>query len=391
MSDLMSPVSPLSNALLHKLIQNLVVFAWCVQYVPLSQSGEQPRKRKSSTGRLRVTCFWQHDLRAMWNFGAAASVSQQLSTMMLGLFKTVERRGHRVPVLTGYGNGVSIERIRFQVDRQALTVEYSIHPEDEDAAPQSSSENKPGLDELHAVREHRRLMRSIECTLPSTEGWDVQVSTKASSEKVETLPWTAQAIRAGSSSELVPPSPGKARSPNIFRVTHAPLPDDHSILKVKVILELSGPSNGLRLNGIPQSIQTIEERDPSSYVVAQKMLQDASSSGDISFRTASSSNTAESVADSEVSAASTRTPGRPQSDKMAADRSAAMEKSIISRVRRNYIYFSSLLQEPEAKWKQSGWSLSISKTESINANFLFIQPLNSVGYLSLSWTRSIRL
>jgi hypothetical protein len=54
-----------------------------------------------------------------------------------------------------------------------------------------------------------------------------------------------------------------------------------------------------------------------------------------------------------VSTASTKTPGKTSSNCMPADRSAAMEKSIVSRVRRNYIYFSSLLQEPEAKWKQS--------------------------------------
>jgi hypothetical protein len=273
--------------------------------------------------------------------------------MVLGLFKTVEERGNRVPMLTGYGNGVSIERIRFQVDRQALTVEYAIHPEDENAAPQSSSENKPGLDELHAVREHRRLMRSIECALPSSEGWDVQISTKASSEKVETLPWTAQAIRGVSSPESIHPSSGKAQDPNIFRVSHAPLPDDHSILKVKVVLEFSGPSSGLRLNGLPQPIQTIEERNPSSYVVAQRILQDASGSGDLSFHTASSMSTVESTADSAVSSASTRTSGGLPIDRTPSDRSAAMEKSIISRVKRNYIYFSSLLQEPEAKWKRS--------------------------------------
>jgi hypothetical protein len=131
--------------------------------------------------------------------------------MVLGLFKTMERRGNRVPMLTGYGNGVSIERIRFQNDRQALTIDYAIHPEDEDAVPQSSPENEQGLDELHAVREHRRLMRSIECALPSSEGWDIQISTKASSEKVETLPWTALATRGASSSESPPPSPGKSQ------------------------------------------------------------------------------------------------------------------------------------------------------------------------------------
>ncbi|KAG1799546.1 hypothetical protein EV424DRAFT_453409 [Suillus variegatus] len=46
--------------------------------------------------RIRITCFWQHDLRAIWNFGSASSVCQQLCTMMLGLYKTVLARGSRI-------------------------------------------------------------------------------------------------------------------------------------------------------------------------------------------------------------------------------------------------------------------------------------------------------
>jgi hypothetical protein len=37
------------------------------------------------------------------------------------------------------------------------------------------------------------------------------------------------------------------------------------------------------------------------------------------------------------------------------ERSLEAEKTILSRVKRSYIYFSSLLQEPEAKWKRSEW------------------------------------
>lgn len=258
-----------------------------------------------------------------------------------------------MPNLIGYGNGVSIERIRFQIDRQALTIDYAIHPEDEEWITQMDT--KQSVDDLQAIREHRRLTRTIECVLPSSDGWDVQISTKASSEQVENLPWTAQAIRGRSISSSLssPPSPGKFNPPNLFRVTHSPLPDNHSILKVTVVLELSGP-NGLRLNGIPQSIQTIEERDPSSYTTDRNILMGATSSGDISWNTGSSIHTVDSVADSAVASTSgTKTPTRPQLQRTLTERSAAVEKSIISRVRRNYIYFSSLLQEPEAKWRQS--------------------------------------
>jgi hypothetical protein len=330
------------------------VFTWCIQVIqptstpsPTSPS-DALKKRLSlvlSVPRLRITCFWQHDLRAVWNLGSSSSACQQLCTMMLGLYKTVKHRGSRIPMLAGYGYGVDIERMRFQLDRQALTVEYSVHPE-EDGSEESGTTTQ-NLDEL---REHRRLTRSIEYLLPAFEGWDVQVSTKASSEKVEKLPWTAIAIRA----KPLPPTPGgvgKLLEVTAFRITHAPLPDSHSILKVRIVLELSGPSSGIRLNGLPQTIQTIEERDPGSFSSIQQqqqqqLLQDASSTADATFQTSSSVSSVGTIG-------SGATPTRQHLMGVVTERSAAAEKSILSRVKRSYIYFSSLLQEPEAKWKRS--------------------------------------
>jgi hypothetical protein len=259
--------------------------------------------------------------------------------MTLGLLKTVKKRASRIPKLAGYGHGVSLGRIRFEIDREALTVEYSIIPED--GEHMSPNENVRGMDEVHALREQRRLTRSIECVLPSTEGWDVQITTKASSEEVEQLPWSARAIRTSST----PSSSQHLSAPNqiILRLTHAALIDDHSVLKVKVVIEVSGPSSGLRLNGLPQTIQDVEDRDPWSNLVAEQILQDVSSA-DLSLHTSSSSI---GTAHSSASISPIQTTARP------AERSAAADKSVLSRVRRNYIYFSSLLQEPEAKWRRS--------------------------------------
>ncbi|KAH7921184.1 hypothetical protein BV22DRAFT_1038944 [Leucogyrophana mollusca] len=340
---------------------NVPLFTWCVQLVQPSppaqsaQPAEQLKKKITTSARLRVTCFWQHDLRAIWNFGSSSSLCQQLCTMMVGLFKTVKQRGTRVPMLSGYGYGVSIERIRFQLDRQALTIDYAIHPDEEDHV--HSSENNQGLDDLNVLREHRRLTRSVECVLPSSEGWDVQISTKASSEKVEKLPWTANAFRKSPSSPTSPTS--KPVDLTVFRVSHSPLPDDHSILKVKVVLELSGPSSGIRLNGFPQTIQSIEERDPSAFFVSQQILQDASSAADVSFQTSSSVSSVNTVG----SSSSRATPTRPQLAHTFTERSTAADKSILSRVKRSYIYFSSLLQEPEAKWRRTTETRGVSVTQ----------------------------
>lgn len=261
--------------------------------------------------------------------------------MTLGLLKTVLKRGSRVPKLIGYGNGVSVERIRFQIDREALTIDYAIIPEDDERA--SGDHHLQGMDEVHALREQRRLTRSIECILPSSEGWDVQISTKASSDAVEKLPWTAHAFRSSSYASTSQESTSQLDQ-IMLRISHAALIDDHSVLKVRVIVEVSG-SNGLRLNGLPQTVQDNEARDPSSYHTSQQILQDATSNADLSFHTSSSLGTLNSGASSSSSATTlVRT---------NTERTAAAEKSVLSRVRRNYIYFSSLLQEPEAKWRRS--------------------------------------
>ncbi|CDO69690.1 hypothetical protein BN946_scf184851.g78 [Trametes cinnabarina] len=334
---------------------DVALFAWCIQRIQ-PQSGEQNSKSGSTGGKLRITCFWQHNFRVLWNLGSGFNLGQELSAMTVGLFKIVQDRGTRIPLLTGYGNGVTVERIRFAVDREALTVDYSIVPEDDDQ--QQPSEHS--LEELHTIREIRRLTRAVEFSLSSAHGWDVQLSTKGS-EEVSQLPWTAHATRPSSS----PADSGSADQPKfILNVKHAPLPNDHSVLKVRVVIELSGPSSGLRLNGIPQPIEELGARDPSSFFISQSMFQDASSTADKSFATQSSVATAATS----TSRASTIGLERPQISRTLTERSAAAEKSILSRVKRNYIYFSSLLQEPEAKWKQTVESrgVSVSQLDSID-------------------------
>ncbi|PPQ79818.1 hypothetical protein CVT25_002972 [Psilocybe cyanescens] len=323
------------------------LFSWCIQHIqPIPSSPTD--KKSGSPGRIRLTCFWQHDLKALWGFGTStAALTQQLSTMTLSLLKTVMKRGGRVPNLVGYGNGVSIERVRYQNDREALAVDYAIIPDDEEHSIHHEL-GLQGMDEVHALREHRRLTRSIECVLPSLAGWDVQVTMKGSSEEVEQMPWSAHATRS-SSNPLTSSTPDQV----VLRLTHGALTDDDAVLKVKIVIEVSGGTRGLRLNGLATKIHDLEERDPSSYTIPQKMLQDVASAVDMSIQTSSSLGTVSSTASS-----SNGQPLRPH-----PERTPAAEKSILSKVRRNYIYFSSLLQEPEAKWKRTTEAKGVSITQ----------------------------
>lgn len=318
-------------------IEFVSVFAWCIQHTP--PQGSLPTEAKKASlpgGRIRITCFWQHDLKALWGLGLSTSaLTQQLSTMAVGLHKSVLKRGGRVAKLIGYGNGISIERVRYQIDREALTLEYVIIPDDED----HHDFGVQGMDEVHALREHRRLTRSIECLLPMMEGWDIQVTLKGSSEEIESLPWSASAMRSSSTSSTVLPP-----EQILLRITHAALLDNDAVLKVKVVVEVSGGTRGLRLNGLAIPVMDLEERDPSARFIPQRILQDVASAVDLSFQTSSSVGA--------VSTSASSTSSQP-SLRPLTERTAAAEKAILSKVRRNYIYFSSLLQEPEAKWRRS--------------------------------------
>ncbi|KAI0701152.1 hypothetical protein C8T65DRAFT_656889 [Cerioporus squamosus] len=339
---------------------DVALFAWCIQCIQPQGTEQGPR---TNVTKLRITCFWQHNFRLVWSFTSPSSLAQQLSAMTVGLYKTVQQRGARVPLLIGYGNGVSIERVRFAIDREALTVDYSIVPEDDE--DHRSTEHS--MEELHTLRQIRRLIRSVEFSLPSAHGWDVQLSTKGSSE-VAQLPWTAQATRAASSSPGSDSTPGE-QPKFTFSVKHASLPNDHSVLKVRVVIELSGPSSGLRLNGIPQPIEELEPRDPASFFISQSMFQDASSVAEQSLHTQASVASSATATTAATSTSRTSTIGdRPQIVRTQTERSAGAEKSILSRVKRNYIYFSSLLQEPEAKWKQTveARGVSVSQLDSID-------------------------
>ncbi|KAJ3983267.1 hypothetical protein F5890DRAFT_1524238 [Lentinula detonsa] len=327
---------------------NISLLAWCIQHVKASQPPMESKRKSSLNGRIRVTCFWQHDLRAIWNIGSSSSLVQQLSTMILGLLKTVTKRATRIPKLVGYGNGVTIEKIRFQIDREALTIQYSVIPEDT-----SHTDNSTELEGLQTIRDQRRLTRAIECVLPAVEGWDVQLTTKASSEEVEHLPWITHATR--SSSYLV--SPNSPLDQIILRIAHAPLIDDHSVLKVKIVIEISGPSSGLRLNGVPQTIKELnEQRDPSSYVASQSIIPEVGSVTDSSVPSSSSLHGSSATSLASSSSA-------PILVRVAAERSTGAEKTILSRVKRNYIYFSSLLQEPEAKWRRTTEARGVTITQ----------------------------
>lgn len=336
------------------------VYAWCVQI--LSSPAES--SSKAAPTKVRVTCFWQHDLKAIWGMGN--SIHQHLPNMLVGVVRTVQSHGSRMPHMRGYGRGVGIAHVDFQGPRQLLTLEYSIASEEhEDDA--SAVHAMEGLDDgLRALKEFRRLEQSVECTLPNGPSWDVRVTTRSSSSTLATPHFIVQA-----SQPKAPASP-YIDEPIMLRISH-PRPPDHAVLKVTVSIEPAAMlgagmnSRALRVNGTSHAIHYIEPRDPtstfspfSSSSVSRQILEDAGTIAGMPLPSTASSSAASIVTTS--SGKTQRTApggltgsgrgGRPGIPGVRSTRSAAAEKAVVTLVRRNYIYFTSLLQEPEAKWSK---------------------------------------
>ncbi|KAF9032304.1 hypothetical protein BDZ89DRAFT_1234578 [Hymenopellis radicata] len=216
-----------------------------------------------SRAHVRQKSLYTYDprLRAvqLWNIGSSSGIVQQLSesTMILGLFKTVLKRSARIPILIQSGNGVMIERVRFQMDRR------------------------------HSQPRRPR-------TATASAGWQPHDQT-------------------------------------LLRLSHVALLNEHSVLKILLIIDLSGSSNGLRMNGNPHAIADVEERNLTTY--APPILPNFPSTTSLTFNTSASS-----IKTATSNRAHTRG-GKGHPVKSEA----------------NYIYISSLLREPEAKWKRNSY------------------------------------
>jgi hypothetical protein len=257
------------------------------------------------------------------------SRANHLCSLMVGAVKAVNKFGNYIPMLQGFGLGVGIDRMSFDIGRKSLTVDYSIVDEQEE---DEMRQTPKGMDDIRAKKERRRLEKSVEFVLPNLSSWDVQMITRASSSPAAATPWTVNVYRdtdiAHDQDQL------------LLRTRHASPPSSHAIIKVKLVIEAAaGPIGLLRLNGTPHPIENLEARDPTSMMIPEQLLQDASNAGALSFQTPFSGQAP--FSDDMSRTVSTRVP--------PGGRTEGGQKSILKLVRRNYVYFASLLQEPEVK------------------------------------------
>ncbi|KAG8832476.1 hypothetical protein FRC17_001297, partial [Serendipita sp. 399] len=306
------------------------LFAWVIQQVP-----------QATSACIRITLFWQHDLKAVWGIGMP-SRAQHLSSLMVGVFKTVNKFGARIPMLQGFGLGVGMERMVFDVGRQSLMIEYSILHEEE--GDNELRQSPMGVDELRAKKERRRLERSVEFVLPKKSSWDVQLLLRASTAVAASSPWMVNVY--SDDDELAD------QDQLLLRTRHSLPASIHAVVKVKLVIEAAaGPAGLLRLNGTPHPIEALDIRDPTPLPIPEQLIQDAMNVGTLTFP--SSVGLPSQFSDEHSRTMSIKTAGRPE----------GVQKSILKLVRRNYVYFASLLQEPEVKWKPLVESRGVAVTQ----------------------------
>jgi len=295
---------------------HVTLLAWFIQ-LPGSATDLSP-------GKCRITCFWSWNPKGAWAVGGG--VPQHLPSLMVGLVNQVRDGSEKVPVLLDYGPEVSFGNVSYDPVRVTLGVGYAI------VAGGHSGDG-------HVPR------RQVEFGISSTESWDIQIHVKT--QHGEESPSTSWTSFVGQS----PPVSYGALPPKrlIVRFCHAPLTDYEELVRVKVSIErTSSSASGVRINGIPVTIEPM-----STHVDKRPLLEETASTSGISLRTMS---TMEPMSINKMSSERRR----------SVDRSQAAGKGIAALIKRNYICasyylllncradnidFTSLLQEPEPKWR----------------------------------------
>lgn len=364
---------------------NVHLLAWCLQLVPASpnslsanSSAASPSTSTSSTTgcqKLRITIFWQ------WSLGGAvfATHQQQIASLLASFVSFVREQGSQIPLVRGWGRGVEVSRSSWDRGQETRTCEYAVVWEEEGSEGIGVS-GEAGLEALERSRERRRLERAVEFNLSAREGWDVRVTAKAvgggAAEGAVDIGWTAAAEMLASSSS--PTSPNQPSSPQpagdassntpptgrlTLRLTHAPLAHHSALVRVTVALTRLAGGKVLRVNGDQLKLAIIEPRDPSRG--AARALVDMDDGASIATTSTAGTGAPEDGSPQLNSSAFTTASnsggtGTPTNRTLLPSSSSSQIQSLL---RRNYIYFTSLLQEPEAKWRSISDSRGVTVTQ----------------------------
>ncbi|KAJ9112079.1 hypothetical protein QFC22_006378 [Naganishia vaughanmartiniae] len=376
------------------------LLAWCVQIqkpaatttthtsgavpLPSERQRETSAAKSTTTDTIKITCFWNWNPHGTWAVGA--SLPLHLPALLINLVEFVRSgQAEQIPCVAGYGSQISIYGVRYDPVRVLLGVDYAVVPEMKGPAGANANVDTGIAGQVAMERDQK----SVVLEMSGKFSWDVQVrhqSKLATTTTEEGSPdWTSRLSRPKDSPCAL--SSGMLH----LALAHREPKHENDLIRIHVTIErTSGNPGDVRLNGelmavplaarsglagteglglglgpvdhlSPEQIQG-SETPQSEFSLDSSLVPDSVGGG--GFKSRSRSTTLRSFSSMDV--ASHQLPSRVlvRSTRKGRGRSPAQEKSIGSLIKRNYIYFTSFLQEPDAKWRQ------VTETKGVTVHHL---------------------
>ncbi|KAM0750413.1 hypothetical protein T439DRAFT_302437 [Meredithblackwellia eburnea MCA 4105] len=318
-------------------------------------------------------------------------------TLLPSLVSFVKNKAPGIPHLKSWGKGIEVGSVAWERGSDVRVVDYCVVASEDPTDPSTNgtpsispssianstintnSTAEEGPEKLRKERERNRLERSVEVALhEGGGGWDIRLGVKGVGEGVK-LGWTVLAER-----EVFEGTPVSG-SRCVVRFKHEPVDKVDWMVRASLTVQRLPGGKGIKVNGESVEIvnrevrdltgagssavsgsgggggggageggETFGDWDSSSFSLGGSVgggisdLWDDTSTID-SRRTSSGSSTTGSIL-----TVPPQPPIPPQS---------TASSTIRSLLRRNYIYFTSLLQEPEAKWRHVSDSHGVTVTQ----------------------------
>lgn len=234
-----------------------------------------------------------------------------------------------IPLIGEYGEGIEVLQENFDSELEILSLEYNVVGGVEDIVERKRLEQEVEVGEteegesLTTPTIRRTSETSLEVLLSVKQGWDVKLVLKSLSED--------SSIGYVTTAEISPEGTGRIT----LRITHDKLEKLDQLIKVNLSIQRLAGGKGIRINNDLIEIKPFAiPKEISPF--AKQILDDAASLAP--SLTDSLNSSSFSVSSSPTSTITTQ-----------AHNTATQEINAL--LRRNYIYFTSLLQEPEAKWR----------------------------------------
>lgn len=312
--------------------------AWCIQ-LPDPEDAD-------STNALRLTLFWAWDLRGAWLGMPPGGLATHVVSLVAGVIQYARSGSSHLPGLCNYGPSIEVLSTAYDTTRDTLLTEYCVVAE-EPAIRDVEAKSPTDAESLAIVRQRRGLATAIEFKLPVEEGWDVKVSVKPQVLHDESSDgWRAIAERER--------GPTALSSRAILRIEHDRLDSPEESLRAKVTIQRIAASSDIRLRINDENYPIVEVEPSSNDGLASGLnlpvLQATTNLSDISLASTASQDTQDSRSGKTLEP-STLLPTSKRTSAIAAV------------VRRNYIYFTSMLQEPDAKWKHLSDNRGVTVTQ----------------------------